>query len=489
VKSDDVTQYKIATFQKHILNPKILPPIAPPGLGDNFQPAKLEPIMKQTSRILRIDVVDGGKGYSNIPKVEVLQNGVKIACDSCAILDRNGSVDSIVVLKPGFGYSGNDKSPIDVRIAAPKIVGRVKGDKSEKYCVATAIAHLEYEIADVRIVSGGNGYLFSDPPEVTVTPPRVEPDWYMKPIDQTTWQVNDFDQVGAHVYSMESRVTGERFIVEDEDFEPYEVIESNPSILKDLENDPLALFPYRLRPYFIKQNGVSIGGVYSILSLPPPQSTTVFLPSPRYRAYDPIFGGIGAKPVIKGAQSLTGSEYARLALSGAVCTVLVRTALNPLELVKTKIQLQNDDELLKTINEERSKTSNQSSESSQDASSKIGTLDVIRSLVDLRGPSSLFQSADITFLASVVFGSFGFGATELFRRYFTNVFFGDTGGSKGTEEITLLLAAAIACVLTAAFAAPFELLRVRSMAYVDAKPVKTVFFDFLVSINTSSKFS
>ena len=118
MKSDDVTQYKIATFQKHILNPKILPPIAPPGLGDNFQPAKLEPIMKQTSRILRIDVVDGGKGYSNIPKVEVLQNGVKIACDSCAILDRNGSVDSIVVLKPGFGYSGNDKSPIDVRIAA-----------------------------------------------------------------------------------------------------------------------------------------------------------------------------------------------------------------------------------------------------------------------------------------------------------------------------------------------------------------------------------
>ena len=31
-----------------------------------------------------------------------------------------------------------------------------------------------------------------------------------------------------------------------------------------------------------------------------------------------------------------------------------------------------------------------------------------------------------------------------------------------------------------AAAAPFELLRVRSMAYVDAKPLKTVFFDFVV---------
>ena len=62
------------------------------------------------------------------------------------------------------------------------------------------------------------------------------------------------------------------------------------------------------------------------------------------------------------------------------------------------------------------------------------------------------------------------------------VFFSDGVSSKGGEEVTLLLAAAIACIITSAFAAPFELLRVRSMAYVDAQPVKTVFFDFLVRI-------
>ena len=78
---------------------------------------------------------------------------------------------------------------------------------------------------------------------------------------------------------------------------------------------------------------------------------------------------------------------------------------------------------------------------------KLGTLDLIVSLAELRGPLSLFQSADITFLASLVFGSFGFGATELFRRSFTEIFFSDVNGSSGGgSEIVLLVAAALATV-------------------------------------------
>ena len=104
-------------------------------------------------------------------------------------------------------------------------------------------------------------------------------------------------------------------------------------------------------------------------------------------------------------------------------------------------------------------------------------------MISTRGPFSLFQSADITFLASIVFGSLGFGATELFRRSFSIVFFGDTAGGAKTsgEELTFLFAAALACVLTSLVAAPFEILRVRSMGYVEAKPVLSVLSDFLVS--------
>lgn len=83
-------------------------------------------------------------------------------------------------------------------------------------------------------------------------------------------------------------------------------------------------------------------------------------------------------------------------------------------------------------------------------------------MISLDGPSSILQSADITFLASLVFGGFGFGATELFRRILIAMNEGDPGG--GTNYGVLLTAAAAATVVTSALAAPFEFLRVRSMS-------------------------
>jgi hypothetical protein len=110
---------------------------------------------------------------------------------------------------------------------------------------------------------------------------------------------------------------------------------------------------------------------------------------------------------------------------------------------------------------------------------KVGTTEMIRYIVELRGPLALFQSADITFLASLVFGSFGFGATELFRRSFTAAFVSDSSNSS-ESELVLLIAASLATVLTALAASPFEVLRVRSMGLVTLKPWTDVLKDFLV---------
>jgi hypothetical protein len=122
----------------------------------------------------------------------------------------------------------------------------------------------------------------------------------------------------------------------------------------------------------------------------------------------------------------------------------VRTALNPLELVKTKIQLKNDEEILNLATE---KALGKAADEDAKSTTKpvVGTTQVIQSLIEVRGPRSLFQSADITFLTSVVFGLFGFGATELFRRSFSAVFFNE--GSDGSEFV-LLAAAGFATLLT-----------------------------------------
>ena len=113
---------------------------------------------------------------------------------------------------------------------------------------------------------------------------------------------------------------------------------------------------------------------------------------------------------------------------------------------------------------------------------KLGTLTLLKSLVELRGPGQLFHSADITFLASLVFGSFGFGATELFRRSVSARFLEDGGESALTNEFALLAAASLATTLTSAAASPFEVLRVKSMGLIEDKKWTEVLQDFIVSV-------
>lgn len=253
--------------------------------------------------------------------------------------------------------------------------------------------------------------------------------------------------------------------------------------LRSIQKDPIALLPSNIRPQFsvFRSNSspdIIEKGYYSITYLPQIRAKEA-IPSSKYRSIDPLFGGIGKAPVTKNALTLSSSQYIRLALSGALCTVVVRTALNPLELVKTKIQLRNDEEILQLAMKKAS-MGQENYQSTSDFKSVVTTTQVIQSLVEARGPLSLFQSADITLLTSIVFGLFGFGATELFRRSFSAVFFDEAAG--GPSEFLLLAAAGLATVITCAAGAPFEILRVRSMSTTKTQGVKQVFEEFVVSL-------
>jgi len=495
---------------------------APPALGQDYRPAKIEPVMRPTSRVLKIKVLDGGVGYKTPPAVTVTQKGAKRPCDAVAILDRSGSVESILVLDPGYGYGGlNDRrgptEPI-VEIAPPQKSGGkqvmvkitdkgrtgIGGDADATFRRATAEAELEYAIKEIVIGDPGSGYTISQPPKISIRPCERDPEWYVAPMTGNGGAgVIAADEILGRPEFLQAKVTKMTlgFYNTTVDTSSDAVIEAqfdgaDPEVIGRVAGNSLSLLPNSIRPQLSP-----VFDRYIIPDLPPiPKDLSgVALPSLKYRAIDPIFGGIGSKPVTIGAKDLTVSEYTRLALAGATCTVLVRTLLNPLELVKTKLQLRNDKELLEYASKEkksksRPKTSNNGSTGTtvegvvidsnaaatgKEEEEKIGTSDLITSLVKLRGPLSLFQSADVTFLASLVFGSLGFGATELFRRFFKNaVFEGGSGGGTG-EELVLLGAAALACVITSFAATPFEMIRVQSMGKVEAKGWTEVLADFL----------
>ena len=484
---------------------------SPPPLGDKFRPAEARPIMKPTSRILRINVVDGGEGYSGAPRVNILGRQYERQCQAAAIISREGRVESVIVLDPGYGYGLHREVPPKVVIEPPKKPrGKQTSTKERLGRRAKAVADLEYEIVGVDIVSGGCGYVATEPPKVTITPPKEDPDWFIAV--QELPELRMLPLTENYVFT--ALVTEIKFADGNVAFSTDSIRRRTGVDVKMIERigrDPLEMLPSFVRPERLAKNPLTDKYIYSIPSLGAiPQNVTS--PNPRYRAQDPVFGGIGFVPVTKGARALSTSEYTRLALSGAVCTVLVRTALNPLELVKTKQQLQNDRELFSHASRQDESSPNSSLPSSaatnlpplrptaasvgtsgeletetsgyqlsNDQKENLGPVGLLLALISLRGPGALFQSADITFLASLVFGSFGFGATELFRRSFSTVFFDEDSGSAIGNEITLLLAAALATVLTAAAASPFEVLRVRSMGLVENQRWTAVLQDYIVS--------
>ena len=495
---------------------------APPPLGDEFQPANVRPVMRSTSRVLSITVLDGGEGYTSSPPpvVSVIQSGYRKPCQATAILDREGHVASILVLDPGYGYGGRTGE------LAPKIViekpktTKKKSKEDVPLRRAMAVADMEYEIAGVDVLDGGNGFVRTEPPKVKITPPDDDPDWFLYVQEQPEMRmipVRDEFNIEAEVSEMTYPDGNVAFSTS---MKPMRSLMLDEGLLERIRRDPLELIPSSMRPLLIRapEDGKAIYQIPALALI----ASNVGTVSPRYRTYDYLFGGVGRVPVTKGASALSVSEYARLALSGAVCTVVVRTLLNPLELIKTKQQLENDVELLSftratlhgkdTTQDEKSVGStpgelfgsnapqsqpmlateasgavavqpNVAVESeaaaTQKKEAKIGTLDLIKGTIELRGLSSLFQSTDITFLASLMFGSFGFGATELFRRSFAS-FFSPEGD--GGSELVLLFAAAVATVVTAAVASPFEVLRVRSMGLVEPRQWTTVLEDFLVCL-------
>eukprot|EP00984_Skeletonema_dohrnii_P017696 scaffold8131_cov215-Skeletonema_dohrnii-CCMP3373.AAC.2 len=456
--------------------------IEPPApLGDDYRPAKIQTIMKPTSRILRINVVDGGEGYPVAPDVIVKQSGVSRQCEAVAIIDRKGSVSEVIVLNPGFGYGGSTargQPTLPTVEFRERIFPRQKKKKSnngsspKKVKAAKAVVELEYQVAGATILDGGSGYSFDSPPDVKISLPATDPDWFVAPNIYGQSMDDDENQyIAARVTKIKRGGSG---VILDTDAAMRGGIGQRVTrdILRTVLRDPVALLPPSVRPELSIDKGAAF---YSIKSLPRPPSKDVILPS-NYRSIDPLFGGIGRAPVTKNQVTLSADQYSRLALSGAICTVLVRTALNPLELVKTKVQLGNDEEIIRHAREKAGV-----SESSQpEDKPALGTTQVIQSLIEVRGPLSLFQSADVTFLASVVFGLFGFGATELFRRAFSAVFFDEAAAAANSpNEFVLLTAAGVATVLTCAAASPFELLRVRSMAQIENEGVKEIFDGFV----------
>ena len=303
--------------------------VEPPApLGDDYKPAQIRAVLKPTSRILRINVIDGGEGYTVAPDVIVKQKGVARPCEAYAVINQIGKVTQIIVVNPGFGYGGPIRNGVDPVV--PTVEIKRKSNRKEKSNEKTlrpakALAELEYRVSGVEILDGGSGYVFDEPPEVSLSLPKEDPDWFVAPvINGRNTDGDEAQMIAARVSLMRgglSNITIDPSVYRDDKF-------IGESILRPLRDDPIALLPSYLRPRFSmfasrESFDALENGCYYIPTLPRSQSVENLPLSSKYRSIDPLFGGIGKAPVIKNAVTLSADQYSRLALAGAICTVLV----------------------------------------------------------------------------------------------------------------------------------------------------------------------
>ena len=280
----------------------IVEPPAP--LGDDYKPAKIRANLKPTSRILRINVIDGGEGYNVAPDVIVKQQGIVRQCEAYSVINQQGRVSDIIVVNPGYGYGGEVRKGVEliapiVEIKRRKSAGRDKSYE-KAFKPAKAVAELEYKVTGVEILDGGSGYIFDEPPEVSLSLPKEDPDWFVAPvINGINTDGDEAQMIAARVSLMKigaSNITIHPFIYRDE-------VSIEENILRRIQDDPIALLPSDLRPRFstfASKNSFDAldTGCYYIPTLPRSKSVEDLPSSSYYRSIDPLFGGIGKGEVV-----------------------------------------------------------------------------------------------------------------------------------------------------------------------------------------------
>ena len=219
-----------------------------------------------------------------------------------------GRVKKVVLTDPGSGYRSD--CPVSVSFIAQgpgeaEEQLRLESSSSssshsrEEGGGAAAVAVLDKEVVAVQLLDGGAGYTVPLGAEVSIAPP-AEKDGrqaYAKAVVRPTV----------------TRVEAPR------DYNPTSLSAQLQQLLPsdtELEFD------------VIRQAFVVGGEPEDDLMMYRPEENTF---------YDPIFGPVGRSP-IEMERELTFENYVRLALSGGCCISIVRTSLQPLEILKTRLQ-------------------------------------------------------------------------------------------------------------------------------------------------------
>ncbi len=402
--------------------------IPEPEAGPDYNQAIGKAALKPTGRLLRIEVVDGGEGYTKAPDIsqllpEVLPDGESAIVDAQV---ANGVLKTVKLTNPGSGYNQDSVKEIKLNPA-------IKDGKS-----ATIRVIPEMEITAIEMSDAGSGYAVERPIKVTlVLPTGGDP----QPIG-IAYPKGKMGSFVAARNPNENKIRNFEKILDKEEVE--DKIISGASSGGSLPAVPfpekasssqqlLALLPQGFGLEYDAQKEIYVLSVdkefqklYPTMDLKAPNRPSV-----------PDFGPRGRNPIER-EKKIDVSTLLRFSLSGAICASAVNLVLTPLDVVKTKVQI------------------------APEKYPKI--LPAFQSVAKDEGFGTFFTGWLPTILGQFVGGGVLYAVTEVLRRSLCDY----AGANAMALEVPIILfSASIAAALFGILYCPFDAVRIRSVSQPD----------------------
>ena len=417
----------------------------PPTLDTDFggSTATGTAIMKESGGILKVELIQGGRGYLNPPTVEISYppntndgDGERVQATAQATLGKKknkGSVEQIEIVVPGRGY--NSLNDITVTISPPE---------SSDGVPARAKSILEYQVAGVNITEAGCGYAAEKPINIVIDPPpgaargkRGSRSAFAaaSPVGKST-SYESF--LGSDSDSFVSAA------ISDVDTSQWVAGPSSGQLVKLLPSGFGLQYDIALERYILSRSTTSnnwddiLGGS---------------LEGQTFKAINPIFGFRGRSPIEK-EKNVGVSQFARFAASGAICSSVAHLLVTPIDVVKTKVQTKPD-----VYNK--------------------GIVGTFKDVLAKEGAGTFFDGWEPTTVGYFFGGALAFAGNEFFKRYYTSLAtsilaaqssMSDVAAATAINsfEIPLILASAASAAFFCCFVlAPFDAVRIRTVSQPD----------------------
>ena len=428
----------------------------PPQAGDDYVRAQGKARLTCTGQLLRVDVVEGGSGYSSPPKIVVSPPSAVDGVAARVQISKmtKGSIESVQILTPGSGYT--EKDTIQVMVEAPQASSN---DKTTTGGAALSpVLNMAIEAIDITVP--GSGYAVEKPVKVFVAPP-------LSPLKSRSSSRDD-DLILATLAYPTSRQTSFVTYRKDDDKQSLQNEEASfeakynlkgtnneveTGVIRGLEGGgappPLPFWTgrsssaelLRLLPAGVGLDYDKVTKRYALaMDTNFMNRYPAFLQQGSNRIIGTEFGPRGRSPIERD-RVLGASAYLRFCLSGATCASLVHLALTPLDVAKTKGQV------------------------SPDKYPNIST--TFQLMAKEGGLSTFFTGWLPTLVGNFFSGGVLYVTTEFVRRSLTEA----AGLDAMTLEVPIILAAAaVASSLGSVLICPFEAVRIRTVAQPEFAP-------------------